>query len=190
MVCCARDFDLLSCVISWPLFSLPLCGALGAILLAVVLSLFAVLCLWRPAAPRRGSCVLVSDALLCCVVLCCTVVSCCGTLLCVVLFSAVLFPAVLCLSGLFPSVSGGPLLSSGGVFCCCCPCLTVWPAALLCSVVCRGALLPCAVSSAVVVQSGALLWWPAVFFTLLVGVCLFSPPLTISANPVEMVFRF
>ena len=60
-----------------------------------------------------------------------------------------------------------PLWSSGGVCCRQCPSLAAWPAALSSAVVCRGALLPCAVSCGAVCPCGAMLWCPAVILVLL-----------------------
>ena len=169
MVYCVGGFDACCPVLLYAaLFCSALWGALSAMLFGVVVLLVALRCVWCPVAPGRRCCVLLCSALLRPLLLCRGVVSCCLPLLCVMLFSSVLLRAVVCSSGLFLSVSGCPLLSSAGVFRCWCPCLAAWPAALLCAVVCRGALLPCAVSSGAVFPCGDVLWCPAVLFALLV----------------------
>ena len=103
---------------------------------------------------RRLSCVVLLSASFCAVS--CSV------------FSVALAGVVACCFCLFFAWPGCPLLSFGGVFCCWCPCLAAWPAALLCAVVCGVVLLRCAVSRSAVFPRGAVLWCPAVSFALLV----------------------
>ena len=87
-------------------------------------------------------------------------------------FRLLVLCVVACCFWVFVAAPGCPLLSCGGVLCYWCSCLAARPAALLFAVVCRGSLLPCAVSCGVVFPHGALLWCSAVFFALLlVFVC-------------------
>ena len=101
-----------------------------------------------------------------CPALCCCLRRCvlCGALV----VSFALAGAAVCCFLVFLAGPRCPLLSFGGVFCRWCPCLAAWPAALLCAVVCCGALLPYAVSGGAVLLRGALLWCPTVCFALLV----------------------
>ena len=140
-----------------------------AFCVAVVLPCCVVRCVVVPCCP-----------MLCPAVLCYLVVLCCRALLvpCVVAYCFWVFVAG----------SGCSLLSFGGVFCRWCPCLSVWPAALLCAVVCPGALHPCAVSCSAVFPCGAVLWY--CLFCFAGGVCLFHFPLKTSAIPVKLVFHF
>ena len=80
------------------------------------------------------------------VVVFCPGVRCCVALVCRLSCVVLLWCRVACGCWLFAAGSGCLLLFPAGVCCRGCSCLAVWLAALLSSVVCCGAPLPCAVS--------------------------------------------